>query len=202
MTTATDPAHWAETLTKEAVTPFLEGRFSPNLGRKTYHWIRGQLFPEGIGDHSHAEEIFDRALSDAYAYLHRHGGDKVRHPDSWFYAICRNATTRYLIELSPNLPLEALIEGDKSYIQLQHVQNASRSQEQMFQELLETMEKLSPRHREFLRLDICECLPPNEIQQRMGIRSANYFRRLKSEAFKALRIAYKAALAHGIDSLF
>jgi len=197
MTANGDPAHCAQTLTEQAFSPFLDGRFPKDLGRKGYLSIRRLLVPEAMNDDTHAEEIFDRALSKAYAFLHENGGEAVRSPQAWFLRICRNETIRYLIELSPRIPLESLLEGDEKY-----TRQPSRSQARLFQLLLDTIAELPPRHRELLRLDICECLSADEIQRKMGIRSTNYFRRLKSEAFKALRLAFKAIIEQGIDSLF
>jgi len=47
-------------------------------------------------------------------------------------------------------------------------------------------------------MDLYECLTAPEIQKKMGIRSHGYFKKLKHEAFKALREALKAMLIDNI----
>jgi DNA-directed RNA polymerase specialized sigma24 family protein len=61
-------------------------------------------------------------------------------------------------------------------------------------------EKLPPRHRKLVHLDLVEGLSAEEIQERMQIHSHLYFKKLKHEAFAALKRAVKAELANGVGS--
>lgn len=169
----------------------------PNLGRDAYRSILRLLSPEGLGDDLHAEEIFSRALINAYAHLGKHGGESVDFPRAWFLAICRHETIRYLKELStPTVPLNELIAGNEPLV------FPVRHEERLLEEVRKAIKQLTPRQQEFIRLDLQECLPEKEIQAKMGINSLAYLRKLKCEAFRALRNALQSIIDQGIDNLF
>jgi DNA-directed RNA polymerase specialized sigma24 family protein len=53
--------------------------------------------------------------------------------------------------------------------------------------MLEVILELPSRYRYFLWLDLVELLSPQEIRERLGLKSMRTFRQLKFEAFSALR---------------
>ena len=66
--------------------------------------------------------------------------------------------------------------------------------------LEQALETLRPRYSQLIRLDMAELLSSKEIRARMEIRSEGYFRKLKSEAFGALRDALKVVASQWIGS--
>lgn len=179
----------AEVILLGALTPYFGDRLPENLGSQTYSAIRRHLGKEGYSDDSHAEEVFARTLVSSMEFLARRGGDTVRDPRSWFLAIGRNSTIKYLKELTPLIELQAGLDGEICLTEA-----GQFTEDQVQQTVLRALENLSPRHRELIRLDLGECLSPGEIQRRMGIKSRGYFKKLKSSAFAALRNALRTII--------
>jgi DNA-directed RNA polymerase specialized sigma24 family protein len=179
-----DPAHAANLILEEVLTPFFPGALPPFLGREIYMTIRRRLQASRRADRDHADEVFQRTVVNAYLYLERNGGRNVRHTRGWLHRISVNATSRYLAELSgteplPSSPFNSLIEGE-----IQLGDNADAVDLELVRE---AFGELRPRHQELIRLELVEGLPGEEIQRRMGISSNGYYRKLKCEALKALR---------------
>ena len=126
---------------------------------------------------------------NAYVYLARNGGRHVRHTRGWLHRISVNTMTGYLAELSDteppaSTPLQALIEGEAQLGDNAEVVDDER--------VREALKALRPRHQELIQLEMVEGLPDEEIQQRMGIAGNGYYRKVKCEAFKALRARISA----------
>lgn len=183
-----DPAHAANLMVEQVLTPFFPEALPPCLGREIYATIRKRLQASHRADREHADEVFQRTVFNAYLYLVRNGGRKVRHTRGWLHRISVNATSGYLAEISETAPpptfsssspLDFLIEGkaqlgdNADAVDLERVRKAFAA--------------LRPRHRELIRLEMVEGLEDEEIQKRMKIDSNGYFRKLKCEAMKALR---------------
>lgn len=157
---------------------------------------------EGLDIGTHAEEIFDTSLSNALKHLKKHGGASVAYPNSWFKAIVRNETTRYLRQMHSShlVWLEDVLAGGE--IITQPSEEIDSDREAVMDLVRDGIEKLTPRQRELILYDLADRFTPSEIQDKMGIRSKGYFRKLKCEAFKALREAVKALIDEGVDLIF
>jgi DNA-directed RNA polymerase specialized sigma24 family protein len=189
-----DPAHIANDVVREALSPFFHGHDHPlpdNLGRELYCTLRGKLHRAGLGGDDHAQEIFSMALVDACDYLKRHSAKDVRLPRPWLHRICYTAFCHYLESLRPkDAPtLTPLLEGE---VGLQ-VDAPVASEERIMEMVREEIERLAPRFRRFLWLDLVEMLPPEEIQELLGVTEA-YFRKLKCQALAALKDALEKRL--------
>jgi DNA-directed RNA polymerase specialized sigma24 family protein len=77
-----------------------------------------------------------------------------------------------------------------------------QSEERILQLVREAISSLPPRFQEFIVLDLVERREPQEIRKKMKISSESYFRKIKCEAFFALRAALSSLIQKGIDSLF
>lgn len=194
-----DHASHANELTHRALHPYFGDRLFPDLGLEALNLTRRRLHAAGFADDGHAEEVFARALQRALAYLRRTDGASVVHPRAWFHTICRRETYAYIREVieKDSQTLSSLLGGETEIA-------ASRlyDEERVLALVREAIKRLRPRFREFVELDILKCLPPEDIQAKMKIRSPRYFRKLKSEALSALRHAIQTLLDKGIDSLF
>jgi len=165
---------------------FGDDRLPPRLGGEVFLIIRKRLRSEGLFDCGHAEEVLSIALTNAVKYLQRHGGEEVRQPRAWLHMLCRRACIDYLKEVAthdlPKLPRPADCE-------LELLDSAAVSEEYALASIHRAIQLLRPRHRWLIFLDIIECQSPNEIQVNMQLASNGAFRKLKHEAFLALREA-------------
>jgi len=178
-----DPAHAAGALVQEAFLPFFH--VPPGLGRELYLTIRRRLRANRYLGEEHTDEVFQQTLCDAFSYLSRHGGAAIRHTRGWLHRISKNATLHYLearstVDSPVHAPLDALLEGDA---QLADGPSAGDDLARVRQ----TIASLRPRHQEVIRLELIEGLNAAESQRVMGIESNAYFRKLKCEAYQALR---------------
>jgi len=107
----TDPHHLANNLLIKGLSPHLEGRIPPNLGREAFASIRRRLGADGLPGNLHAEEVFARALMNTIKSLNKNGGERVRNPRAWFLSTCRHETIAYMKELKPLVPLKVVLEG-------------------------------------------------------------------------------------------
>jgi DNA-directed RNA polymerase specialized sigma24 family protein len=62
--------------------------------------------------------------------------------------------------------------------------------------------QLRPQHRQLILLDFVARKEPEEIRRTMGLKSINYFRKVKCEAFKALATAIKSLIEQGVENFF
>jgi DNA-directed RNA polymerase specialized sigma24 family protein len=182
-----DPAHVADEVVRKALSPVLREAIPPNLGREVYCKIRRRLRSEGLAGDDHAQEVFSLAMLDACEYLHRHSGNEIRHPRGWLHVVANHATLRYLREFKPKntTDLEPLLRGE---VQCEP-DSSFASDEGVLKLVRETIEDLPPRYRQLIWLDLGERLSPGDIRRRMRISTDGYWRKLKSEAFSALREA-------------
>jgi DNA-directed RNA polymerase specialized sigma24 family protein len=182
-----DPAHVADELVEKALSPFFSEGMHPHLGHEVFCKLRKRLRLEGLPGDDHAEEVFSLIILDAYEYLNRHSGAEIRHPRGWLHAVSHNATLRYLQEVkSKNLKaLMPVLHGEVAC-----KPGASLASEESVQQFVrDAIRGLPPRYRQLIWLDLVETLPASEIRRSMNIGTDGYFRKLKSEAFSALRRA-------------
>lgn len=181
--------HVANTMV-QALTPYVAEALPPDLGREIYLSIRRRLRTD-----EHADEVFQQVVVSAYSYLERHKDHQIhiRHTWGWLHRISVNATWRYLkmrsiersrFETSTTTDLTELLEGKS---QLPDDDSADTNID--LDLVHRAIASLRPSYQKVLRLQSVESLPDSEIQQRMGISSNAYFRKLKCEALKALRAA-------------
>ena len=194
-----EPAHRANTLFHEAFDPFFQDPLPPNLGSELFRTGLKQLHAQGLHNEEDGEEAFSTMMVNALDYLRRNGASTIQNPRAWFHAICRNAVRRYVAETlrQDALTFDMLLGGESSLLD-----TGLYSEERILKVIRKAIQGLPPRYREFILLDLEEALPPREIQERMEIKSYGYFRKLKHEAFSALRAAIKALVENGIESLF
>jgi len=184
--------HVANTMV-QALTPYVAEALPPGLGREIYLSIRRRLRTESYQSDEHADEIFQRVMVNAYSYLAQHEGQEIRHSRGWLHRIRVNTTLQYLKErskerdrfdTSTTTDLTELLEGKS---QLPDDDSADTNID--LDLVHRAIASLRPSYQEVLRLQSVESLPDSEIQQRMGISSNSYFRKLKCEALKTLRAA-------------
>jgi DNA-directed RNA polymerase specialized sigma24 family protein len=178
-----DPAHAAGVLVQEAFQPFFD--LPPELGRELYLTIRRRLQANRYLGEEHADEVFQQTLCDAFSYLSRHGGAAIRHTRGWLHRISKNATLHYLearseVDSPANPPLDALLEGEALLAD-------GPSAGDDLARVLRALEALRPRHQQVIRLELVEGLEDAESQKKMEIESNAYFRKLKCEAYRALK---------------
>jgi DNA-directed RNA polymerase specialized sigma24 family protein len=190
----TDLAQLADELVCAAFSPYF--RVVPDhLGSNVFKTTRARLKSKRLPSVDHAQEVLQRSLLSALEFLDKNGGSSVRHLSGWFHRIARNETTRYLVELAGEDAgaVLSLVEGQTDLFD--HQIYCPERVNELFRQALQ---RLSPRHREFIYYDLVRCLPAAEIECAMGIHSHGYFIRLKSEAFSALRQAVKSLIEKGI----
>lgn len=194
-----DPAHRANTLFHEAFAPFFEDPLPPDLGRELFRTGLKQLHAQGLHNEQDGEEVFSRMMMNALDHLRRNGASSIRNPRAWFHAICRNAVRRYVAETVQQdaLTFDMLLGGERNLLD-----TGLYSEERILKLIRHAIQDLPPRYKEFILLDLEQALSPQEIQEQMEIRSYGYFRKLKHEAFSALRAAIKALVENGVESLF
>lgn len=159
---------------------------SESLGAELLKAIQGDLAAQELRDKDDAWEVFDQLIVDAFSHLERHGGSAIRQPRAWLHQIRRRATERYLRnraheKRAGGVPLEVALEGG--------AQLPDEIPPDTLERVREIILSLPARHRDFLRLDVVESLPTEEIQRRLGIRTPATFRKRRSQAMKALREA-------------
>lgn len=186
-------------LTHAAFYPYFGERLAPNLGSVASSEIRCRLQRERHDVGTHVEEIFSNGITSSLSFLTRKGGASVRDPNKWFRRICWHETTEYMISLDRrnHRRLDDLMEG----IQVLTTP-PTLSDEEIYPIINLAIARLRPQHRRLILLDLVACKSPEEIQGILGLESISYFRKVKSEAFSALRVAIKALIEKGIEALF
>lgn len=181
-----DPAHSAEAIVQEALTQYFTTPLPPRLGREIYLTIRRRLRASRYMSIEHADDVFQQTLCDAVSYLKKHGGGgAVRHTRGWLHRISLNATRHYLTAQSSTdspavVSLDALLDGE-----VQLPDNSSSGDD--LATVRRAIARLRRRHQEVIRLELLDGLDSQAIQKRMRIASYSYFRKLKCEAYQALR---------------
>jgi hypothetical protein len=168
----TEPAHRADVMVWEAFLPFFGERLPHHLGSVAFKTTRKRLSAEGYPDVEHTEEVFDRSLTNGLGYLNGHGGESVRNPSSWFHTICRHETTRYLIDADAHdsAALSSLVDGETDLFDVT-IFDPRRVDERLRQ----AIDRIPPRHRELIRLDMVERLAAPEIEKRMPSKATAIF---------------------------
>lgn len=183
-----DPAHIADMVVNEALDRFLrEYHREPlpgHLGRELLRVMRRRLQRAGINSDEHVQDVFSLAMMDVYNYFNRHAGSGIEQPREWLHEVFRNATNRYIDSIRPKngAVLTLLLENETDLEESSPI----ASDESMLALVREAIRDLPARVRTFFQLDLVERLPPEEIQERMGIQNDRYFRKFKGEAFAAL----------------
>jgi DNA-directed RNA polymerase specialized sigma24 family protein len=194
-TDRTDPGFLANGLVSS-----LSGYFEDlpsGLGREVYGAIKKRLRSEGFLDSFHAEEVLQMALTSAVKYLKRNGGGKIRQPRAWFHALGRRACIDYLKDLTvqSSCSLSSVMDDAVG------LSNTTLTDQQVLLLLRQAIQQLRPRHQRLIQLDLVECQTPAKIQESLQLPSNGAFRKLKYEAFSALREAFHALIAGGISQL-
>jgi DNA-directed RNA polymerase specialized sigma24 family protein len=175
-----------------SLSEYFDDRLPPSLGREAYGLIKKQLRRAGLFDDCHAEEVLSMALTDAIGYLRRHeGGAGIRQPRAWFHTLCRHTCSKYLrrhVTSGTSYAYPLWMEAEAELLS-----DASLSEEHIFTVLRQALKHLRARQQQFIVLELVECLPPAKLREVMQLPSDGAFRKLKHEAFTALR---GAILAH------
>ena len=178
-----DATFAADRIVGEAFAPFFSEGLPSGLGREILLTIRRRLRAAGrYLDDEHADEVFQRVVVEAYVYLVRHGGHEVRHVRGWLHSVSLRATRFYLSEQSRFDPLTSFSLNAAVDVEVQPSDDAKN-----LERIGEAIRSLRPRYQELMRLELVAGLSPTQIQERMSISSNAYFRKLKCEAYKALR---------------
>lgn len=191
------PEHHADHLIREGFGKYF-AELPDHLGSEVFKTTRKRLRGNGLGDVDHAQEVFDRALIKCLDFLSKNGSEGIRNPRAWFFSVARNEATHYERELAhfDTGSVLSVIEGETDLLDatIYNPENVNA----VFQEALQ---KLSPRHRQLIELDMVRRLSPPEIEKEMEIQSHAYFLKLKSQAFSALQAAVRIIFEKGVSSL-
>lgn len=164
---------------------------SPHLGAELWGAILKDLRHEGL-PHTHADDIFQQMLTQAAGWLDANRHVPLENPRAWLHAIRRHVTIDYLVDARPR----AIDPQHFPIIEIQGVDSDTA-----LDLVHKALKHLPPRHQELILLDLGEGLEHHEIRERMHIKSDGYFRKLKSEAFRALREALGVVMKEWIGSL-
>jgi DNA-directed RNA polymerase specialized sigma24 family protein len=157
----------------------------PKLGSDLYGLVWRRLRYEGYPDRFHVEEVFSMALINALRHLCQHGGANIRQPLAWFRVLWLRACIDYLKALAVHRRhnLLPLLEGEILFF------DTTLTEERTLAAIRRAVKRLRPRHRKLVVLELLERLPSAEIEAAMRLPSNGAFRKLKHEAFRALRDA-------------
>jgi DNA-directed RNA polymerase specialized sigma24 family protein len=190
----TDEEQLVDELARKAMKPAFGDVLPPHLGREVLRMVGERLRAEGFSSPEAAREVFSRTLTRAQTLLSAERSRLISYPSAWLHSIACKTLEEYLREeaakdsswiislLDGSAVLEATTTGrDRRALAL----------------VRRAIESLPERYRAFLRLDIVQALPPEEIQERMAFASREDLLRFKKEAFAALEMAVRALVEKG-----
>jgi DNA-directed RNA polymerase specialized sigma24 family protein len=175
-----------------SLSQYFEPPLPENLGEEGLRSIKKYLKSNRLAGDLHAEEVFAAAIANAFRYLRFNGGTRIRHPRGWFHTLCRRACFDYLAFIQPSGAGEENLSAAPNALSDEQTQVIVR----------QAIQRLHPRHQRFIRLDLVECRPADQIQESLHIPSDGAFRKLKYEAFKALRKSIRELVASGVGQIF
>lgn len=191
-----DFAAIADEMIDLAISPVFEAQTGEPLpqqsGRAFAGTIRNVISRAGVRGEHHVEDAFSVFIINVCAYLGRYPATRIEQPVHFLHRSAGNTARRYLDQLRVT---GSKVTDPLDEAQVERVAGkdglGELNRSYLRGEILAALETLPARYSELLQLDLIEELSPLEIQMQMGIGSENYFRKLKCEAFKALRNALK-----------